>query len=669
MEFKDVFGSGYIGNGIETAGEKSYRYLIENLPVAIYACDVQGYITLYNKAALNIWGRTPVLNVDRWSGCWKIYKTDGVTPVALDACPMAEVLKGLPVSQKEIIVERPDGGRFYIEPYPIATYNERGEITGAINMLTDITAQKAAQKKIEESQLLFKTVTNSAPVGLWITSTEGECTFVNQTWLSWTGASLEQALKEGWFRRVVEEDKQRIREDFRNAFNIREHFRGEFRLKRIDGEIRWCVTEGYPFNNTDGEFVGYAGSVTDITDRKIKLDELEKLIEERTRSLRKKNEELKSSEEKYYHMTEEVQDYSIILLDKEGTILNWTTGARKIKGYTEEEIVGKNFRIFYLQEDLESYLPEKLIAQAVETGRATNEGWRKRKDGSVFWGSIVITALHDNKDNVIGFSKVTRDLTERKMAEDTMKKYLIELERQNRELEQFAYVSSHDLQEPLRKIRTFSDLLESKVEDTDQKTYLKKINSSAERMSELIKDLLDYSRLNSEGLELVLVDLNTILENVKTDLEVLIDQKNAQIINDRLPVIGGIPIQFNQLFMNLLSNSLKFNTGQPIIKIQAKTAPLYEIVAAKLDTKRSYVKITFTDNGIGFEQEYSDRIFTIFQRLNTRQKFNGTGIGLAMCKKIVENHKGYIKASGRQDNGATFTIYLPVNDELFYKYR
>lgn len=649
-----------VKNILMQADETRYRHLIENLPVAIYTCDEGGYITFYNRAAINLWGREPVLGEDKWCGSWRIYKSDGVTHLPLDSGPMAQTLKQEPITETEIIVEKDNGVRLHVKAHPILIFDENGKVTGAINMLTDITEQKNAQKKIDENQLLFRTISNTAPVGLWITDRQGKCTFVNETWTGWTGIGLEETIREGWFKSVLEEDKEDILILFSKALEHHAYFKGEFRLVRLDGEIRWCLTEGYPFNDSQGHFLGYSGSVADITEKKLAQDELEKRIEERTKKLKQTNKELKASEERYHRMTEEVQDYAIILLDSEGTILNWNNGAGKIKGYREDEIIGKNFRIFYLPEDLESYLPEKLIATAVETGRAVNEGWRIRKDGTTFWGSVVITALHDDKNNVIGFSKVTRDLTERKLAEDTMKKYMQELEKQNSELEQFAYVSSHDLQEPLRKIRTFSDLLVSEVADPTHRNYLEKINSSAERMTNLIKDLLSYSRLTKEGEQFEMVDLNKVLENVKTDFEIAISQKNAQIISDPLPVLKGIALQFNQLFTNLLSNSLKFNIGEPFIKIGVQPAPLYETVSVNLDPRWSYVKITFSDNGIGFDPEYSEQIFTIFQRLNTRQKFSGTGIGLAMCKKIIDNHQGHIKAEGNVDKGATFTIYLPL---------
>src|SRR5690606_19160369 len=208
-------------------------------------------------------------------------------------------------------------------------------------------------------------------------------------------------------------------------------------------------------------------------------------------------EALRITEELYHKMIEEVEDYAILLLNKDGIIQNWNLGAEKIKGYKEEEIVGKNFRTFYLDEDRKNNFPEKLINQAKEDGKAMHEGWRLRKDGSKFWGYIVITALHDEDGKVIGFSKVTRDLTERKLAEDKMLEYAKNIEIRNKQLEEYAYIASHDLQEPLRKIQIFTELLEKNLKDEKAaKMSLNKIRASAIRMSKLIKDVLRYSQAN-----------------------------------------------------------------------------------------------------------------------------------------------------------------------------
>jgi PAS domain S-box-containing protein len=211
--------------------------------------------------------------------------------------------------------------------------------------------------------------------------------------------------------------------------------------KRKDGTKFWGSITITAIHTDSGEVAGFCKVTRDLTDKKIAEDRL------------------RISEERYHRMIAEVQDYAIILLNSEGVIENWNIGAEKIKGYTAQEIVGRKFEIFYPAEDRADGLPGKLLSTARETGRAVHEGWRVRKDGSKFWGNIIITALHGKDGEIIGFSKVTRDLTERKIAEDKLAAYAAELEIQNAELEQFAYVASHDLQEPLRKIQTFSELI------------------------------------------------------------------------------------------------------------------------------------------------------------------------------------------------------------------
>jgi PAS domain S-box-containing protein len=437
----------------------------------------------------------------------------------------------------------------------------------------------------------------------------------------------------------------------------------EVRVVWPDDSIHWVRLNGYTLFDKSGKPTRMYGTTLDITEAKLRANELEKKVKRRTRALEEKNEELKRSEERYVKMTEEVQDYAIILLDKDGTILNWNKGAEKIKGYREEEIVGKNFSIFYLEQDRMQKLPQTLIRKAVEEGRAMHEGWRRRKDGTEFWGSVVITALHGDDKEIIGFTKVTRDLTERKLAEDLMRQHTAELEIKNQQLEQFAYIASHDLQEPLRKIQTFVQVLDKKIDNTEaRQRYIEKIKSSAKRMGELIQSVLNYSRLSQTDQLWVSTDLNLILENVKTDYELLIIEKNAVIESDPLPSVKGIPHQLSQLFANLIGNSLKFVNDKPIIAITAniKKAQDFQSTHPRADESKRYLELNFKDNGIGFEQQYAEKIFTIFQRLNSREEYAGTGIGLALCKRIVDNHHGFISATGEAGNGATFHVYLPI---------
>jgi PAS domain S-box-containing protein len=411
-------------------------------------------------------------------------------------------------------------------------------------------------------------------------------------------------------------------------------------------------------HNDNNEIIGFSKVTRDLTERKLAEDQLNEFTDE----LKKTNEALRKSEERYQKMIAEIEDYAIILLNQEGFIENWNVGAQKIKGYTASEIIGKNFKIFYTPKDREEKLPDRLLEEAATKGKAMHEGWRVRKDGSHFWGSIVITALHANDGTIIGFSKVTRDLTERKSAEDKLQTYLHELESQNAELEQFAYVASHDLQEPLRKIQTFSDVIGKNLNNDSIVTkYLDKLNSSAFRMKELIRSVLNYSRISKHGEGKTDTDLSAILMNVIEDFELLIQEKQGKVEYDQLPVIKAIPLQINQLFSNIIGNGLKYSERPPVIRIGSNVVSIKDMIDVPVHIQEgNFLEIQFSDNGIGFEQQYEKIIFSMFQRLHGKQEYSGTGIGLALCKKIMDSHLGYITARSELSVGSTFYVYFPV---------
>lgn len=369
------------------------------------------------------------------------------------------------------------------------------------------------------------------------------------------------------------------------------------------------------------------------------------------------------SAEQYHLMIGEVEDYAILMLDRNGVIRNWNKGAQKIKGYTEEEAVGMHFRMFYRPEDRESGLPEQLIDQATREGKATHEGWRLRKDGTTFWGSVVITALHDPNGEIVGFSKVTRDLTERKQAEDKLSQYARQLEAQNNELKQFAYAAAHDMKEPLRKILMYySAILGENGESLpqeQQQSYLQRSADAARRMQQLIDDLLAFTTIVGTGQIFESVDLNHLLEEVFFEFQDAIDHAGVTLINvGSLPTVKGIAFQLRQLFANLVSNSIKFRAkDRPLsISITATSVRIPEMANVYGATR--FERIEVRDNGIGFAPEQAEKIFDMFERLHSRDEFSGTGIGLAICRRIMENNRGFIRAEGTSDQGAVFQVFL-----------
>lgn len=280
--------------------------------------------------------------------------------------------------------------------------------------------------------------------------------------------------------------------------------------------------------------------------------------------------------------------------------------------------------------------------------------------------NLMLIQIHDQNKEILSFNqKLELIVKERTLslreANEKLETLNSELLKSNRDLEQFAYIASHDLQEPLRKIQTFIQLLEENLTDpAKQKTFHQKISQSASRMQDLIKDVLNFSRISKSDEPFVDADLNSIMENLKSDFELVIRDKGAVINHPPLPVIKGIPLQLSQLFSNIISNSLKYNDQKPVINISFEKLSEEEIIKnPRLKENVSYIKIQFADNGIGFEPQFSDQIFNIFQRLHGKQAYSGTGIGLALCKKIVENHYGIIHAHGVPQVGATFSIILP----------
>lgn len=321
----------------------------------------------------------------------------------------------------------------------------------------------------------------------------------------------------------------------------------------------------------------------------------------------------------------------------------------------------EKFREFVHPDDLEFF--DNLTDDLIKTQVAKEHIYRIiTKQGTIKYLKSSGQFIDKNgKQVMVG---VAQDVTENVKAEEVLRLKNRELMRSNTELESFNRVSSHDLQEPLRKIRLFISRIEDKEKDhlSESSTeYFNKVKKSVERMQALIQNLLTYSRIDSSQKDFETINLNETLEKVIEDLSTSIKDANAKITHDNLPEIEGVTFQMEQLFTNLISNALKYKkpTSATSIKIGYKKVEALNISVPFIKTSKLYHQISIVDNGIGFEPEYAEKIFEVFQRLHQKNEYSGTGIGLAICKKIIENHSGHIHAIGKPNEGASFIIYLP----------
>lgn len=279
-----------------------------------------------------------------------------------------------------------------------------------------------------------------------------------------------------------------------------------------------------------------------------------------------------------------------------------------------------------------------------------------RKDGSTLPVEFVKTPLTED-GRELGFVVVFKDITERKKVDETLAQKAAELARSNAELEQFAFVASHDLQEPLRKIQSFGDRLKVKCEGAGSpeiRDYLDRMQGAAARMRTLINDLLTFSRVIRRSEPFVPVDLGAVTREVLSDLEVVIEKRHALVKVEALPTLDADPMQIRQLMLNLMSNALKFQPAEGTPEVQVRSRTVTSVSGDSL------CEIIVQDNGIGFDEKYTDKMFAVFQRLHGRGEYEGTGVGLAVCRRIVDRHHGTITAKSKPGQGATFTVTLPT---------
>lgn len=341
----------------------------------------------------------------------------------------------------------------------------------------------------------------------------------------------------------------------------------------------------------------------------------------------------------------------VAITDRAGRIVHVNDKFCEISRYPREELLGQNHRIINSGYHSRDFFVE--MWKAISSGKIWEGEIRNRaKNGALYWVYTTIVPFLDDQGEPYQYVSIRYEITQRKEAEEQLRIYADRLERSNQELQDFASIAAHDLQEPLRKIQAFGDRLITKYGSNLQPEghdYLHRMLASAKRMRRLIDDLLTYSRVTTKAKPFERVELDLVLKEVLADLEFRMEQVKGHVESSPLPAIDADSSQMRQMLQNLIANALKFHRPDtpPVVKVEAS------VYGGKC-------VISVTDNGIGFEEKYLDRIFTIFQRLHGKQEYEGTGVGLAVCRRIAERHGGSITAKSALGQGATFLITLPV---------
>lgn len=534
------------------------------------------------------------------------------------------------------------------------SYDIDNTISGITVMATDITEQVVSRKKIEESEVQFRRLAETLPQLVWMTDAKGNQQYASKRWVEYTGFIPSP---DNWPKQVHPDDFERMEKAWLHSLKTHEIYKIELRLRHKSGEYRWHYGHGEPIRNEQGEIINWIGNFMDIHEQKLFTEKLEILVEKRTAELLEKNTALENSESFLLQLIDSSVEF-IVVVDKNLNFINANKKFEKEINMSRAELYGKHF--FDIQPKARN-TPQHEAMLAALTGEVVHFDKAQALIRDDFYvDTYFIPLIIQNQ--VEGVMIMSRDVSDIVRSEIMLEEKNKALEDSNKELESFNYIASHDLQEPLRKIRTFIHLIEkSGLNSENAQKYFEKINSSAQRMSDLIQSVLTYSRLSKTGEDFTETDLNKILADVKTDFELLIKEKNAHIKSNHLPKIKANALQINQLFSNLISNSLKFSVEKPLITINSKLVK-GKTVSALAPPKQSFVYLTFKDNGIGFPEEFKEKIFHLFQRLHGKSEYSGTGIGLSIVKKIIEQHKGFITAESHAGDGATFHIWLPVGD-------
>jgi PAS domain S-box-containing protein len=487
---------------------------------------------------------------------------------------------------------------------------------------------RSSEKELKETLFLLNEAQYLTRIGSWDWDLiGGKIKWTNEMYRLYKVARNNfEVTFENYMNFVHPEDRKYVNDVFEKARKDKQPFRFDCRIIIGKNEIRNHHSRGEVFTDHNGTPVKMTGTSQDVTEAKKADLELRRMAA----------------------IVESTSD-AIISKTLEGIITSWNRQAEKIFGYKREEVIGKHISILFPPDKLEE---EDQIVNSIKNGKplVNYETERKKKDGTLFPVAITVSPILDEQSKISGISKIARDITEKKKAEEQLDKYTRELEYRSEEAQEFSYIASHDLQEPLRTITNYITLFTNDYKgklDKSADIYIDFIRGAAGRMKNLISDLLEYSKIEKDLL-MAEVDLNVLVKNLLEDMKVQIAEKRATVHVGDLPIIKGHNVRLTSLFQNMITNAIKFHKPNvdPIVEIQSR------------DLGKEWL-FEIKDNGIGIEKTYFQKIFKLFQRLHTRKEYEGTGIGLAYCKKIVELRGGKLWVESEPGVGSTFYFTLP----------
>ncbi|MBL0744279.1 PAS domain-containing protein [Chryseolinea lacunae] len=570
---------------------------------------------------------------------------------------------GKPYRENEAFasVDGEDGLKSYYLDFEYAPlFDSDGTVSGIMVTVNDVSEKVEARQQIMDAAERLTLATEGTQLATWDLDLKTRDIIYSPRLARIFGRREDAVITHADMRNALHpEDRVAVVEKAFTAAMVTGNYYYEARVIHPDNSEHWIRTHGKVFYDDNRQPERMIGTMIDITETK----RAEKVIEE--------------SEKKFRTLADSIPQF-IWTADATGVINYFNQSVSHYTGLAAEQLFAGGWTNSIHPEERETY--DIVWRNAVHIGQEfTFEHRMRRRDGEERWQLSRAVPQRDAAGKVVMWVGTSTDIHDRKIFTDQLESMVqqrtVELNQlnqnllqSNNELAQFAYVASHDLQEPLRKIQTFAtrilEVEEANLSDRG-KDYFRRMQSASVRMQQLILDLLSFSRANTNEKHFERTDLNHILSLVKEQLKETIEQKHAVILSSTLPTLNLISFQFEQLFTNLIANALKFSRQDlaPLIAIHADIVNGLELKNHATAENISYHRIVITDNGIGFEHQFSDRIFQVFQRLHGKDKYPGTGIGLAICKKIVENHLGFIEATGELNKGAKFTIFIPANTE------